>query len=238
MKIPYIKIPVADISAYLAPYDNETKGKIFQAVLDYGLYQKWPNLELPERGQVGYTAVQEIIENEIKSYKKFCKEQKQKIKNHWEKIKNHDDTNVLPERNNHTETETKQETETDYKQQLLTAALTAEPKKPAKPKRQLNNLQKFSNEVLANFEPEVTSDAQKAVWFRRNCRCLTDILQFCEGNIDLALGCIYVCGTRLQKANLRGGYEAVCRNLPDYFAEAKKLQGLNNANQTTATAGK
>lgn len=121
---------------------------------------------------------------------------------------------------------------------ILTADKAAEPKKSAKPKRQLNNLQKFSNEVLANFEPEVTSDAQKAVWFRRNCRCLTDILQFCGGNIDLALGCIYVCGTRLQKANLRGGYEAVCRNLPDYFAEAKKLQGLNNANQTTATAGK
>lgn len=107
MKIPYIKIPIADVSAYLAPYSFDIKGKIFQAVLNFGLYQKWDELELPEHAQLGYTAVQEIVENEIKSYKKFCKEQKQKIKNHWEKIKSADDTNVLPERNYQTETKTK-----------------------------------------------------------------------------------------------------------------------------------
>lgn len=107
MKIPYIKIPIADVSAYLAPYSFDIKGKIFQAVLNFGLYQKWDDLELPEHAQLGYTAVQEIVENEIKSYKKFCKEQKQKIKNHWEKIKSSDDTNVLPERNYQTETKTK-----------------------------------------------------------------------------------------------------------------------------------
>lgn len=107
MKIPYIKIPIADVSAYLAPYSFDIKGKIFQAVLNFGLYQKWDDLELPEHAQLGYTAVQEIVENEIKSYKKFCKEQKQKIKNHWEKIKSADDTNVLPERNYQTETKTK-----------------------------------------------------------------------------------------------------------------------------------
>lgn len=107
MKIPYIKIPIADVSAYLAPYSFDIKGKIFQAVLNFGLYQKWDDLELPEHAQLGYTAVQEIVENEIKSYKKFCKEQKQKIKNHWEKIKSADDTNVLPERNYQTKAETK-----------------------------------------------------------------------------------------------------------------------------------
>lgn len=124
----------------------------------------------------------------------------------------------------------------DYKQQLLTAEKSAEPKKPAKPKRELNDLQKFSNAVIENFESEVQTDAQKAVWFKRNCRCLSDILKFCNGDIDLALGCIYVCSTRLQEANLRGGYEAVCRNLPDYYADAKKLQGMNNANQTATAA--
>ena len=109
MKIPYIKIPIADIMAYLGPFSFETKGKIFQAILDFGLYQEWADLELPEREQIGYSNVKEIVENEIKSYKKFCREQKQKIKNYWQKTKNSDDTNVLPPRNN--QAETKQETE-------------------------------------------------------------------------------------------------------------------------------
>lgn len=220
MKIPYIKIPIADISAYLAPFDNETKGKIFQAVLDFGLYQQWADLELPERAKIGYTAVQEIVENEIKSYKKFCKEQKQKIKNHWQKIKNTDDTNVLPARNNQTKTKTETETKTEYINKLLTAPKVAE-RVPSLPKK-LNELQKFSNAVIENFETNVQTPEQKRIWFKRNCRCLTDILTFCGKNIPLALGAIEACVLRLQKANLSGGYEAVCRNLPEYMAQAQK----------------
>lgn len=222
MKIPYIKIPIADISAYLAPFDNETKGKIFQAVLDFGLYQQWADLELPERAKIGYTAVQEIVENEIKSYKKFCKEQKQKIKNHWQKIKNTDDTNVLPVRNNQTKTET--ETKTEYINKLLTAPKVAE-RVPSLPKK-LNDLQKFSNAVIENFEPDVKTDTERAIWFKRNCRCLSDILNFCGKNIPLAIGTIDACVDRMEKAKIDGfGYEAVCRNLPLYREEAKKKLG-------------
>ena len=221
MKIPYIKIPIADVSAYLSTFDNETKGKIFQAVLDFGLYQKWADLELPERAQVGYTAVQEIVENEIKSYKKFCKEQKEKIKKHWEKIKSTDDTNVLPLRNNQTETKT--ETEYKYKRH------TAEPKSAdtiIKPKRELNDLQKFSNEVIKNFEPDVKTDTEKAIWFKRNCRCLSDILNFCGKNIPLGIATIDACCEKMGQAKIEGfGYEAVCRNLPFYREEAKKKLG-------------
>lgn len=112
MKIPYIKIPIADIMAYLGPFSFETKGKIFQAILDFGLYQEWSDLELSDREQIGYSNVKEIVENEIKSYKKFCKEQKQKIKNYWQKNQNTDDTNVLPQRNNQTETKTEAELKT------------------------------------------------------------------------------------------------------------------------------
>lgn len=104
MKIPYIKIPIADITAYLSPFSFEVKGKIFQAILNFGLYQEWADLELSEREQIGYSNVKEIVENEIKSYKKFCKEQKQKIKSYWQKNKIADDTNVLPQRNNQAET--------------------------------------------------------------------------------------------------------------------------------------
>lgn len=222
MKIPYIKIPIADVSAYLAPFDNETKGKIFQAVLDFGLYQQWADLELPERGQIGYTAVQEIVENEIKSYKKFCKEQKQKIKNHWAKIKNTDDTNVLPVRNNQTETKT----ETEYINKKPTAVpKTADAPKPVKPKK-LNDLQNFSNAVIENFEPDLKTDQEKAIWFKRNCRCLSDILNFCGKDIRLGIATIDACLERMEKLHLQGvGYEAVCRNLPFYREEAKKKAG-------------
>lgn len=109
MKIPYIKIPIADITAYLSPFSFEVKGKIFQAILNFGLYQEWADLELSECEQISYSNVKEIVENEIKSYKKFCKEQKQKIKSYWQKTKTADDTNVLPPRNNQAETEIKAE---------------------------------------------------------------------------------------------------------------------------------
>lgn len=46
MKIPYIKIPITDMAAYLAPCPPETKGKIFEAVLSFGMYQTWPDLAL------------------------------------------------------------------------------------------------------------------------------------------------------------------------------------------------
>lgn len=124
-----------------------------------------------------------------------------------------------PERQ--TETDTDTETETDINK-LPTAAEAAG---QVNPKPKLNKLQEFSNAVLAEFEELETKD-QIAVWFKRNCRCLSDILKFCGGDIRTALATIRVCVERLEKAGLSGGYEAVCRNLPEYYHEAKKrLEG-------------
>ncbi len=107
----------------------------------------------------------------------------------------------------------------DVDKQLLTADKAAgQAEKSPKPKK-LNNLQEFSNRVIAEFEDLHTQD-QIAVWFKRNCRNLSDILKFCGGDIDIGLECIAVCVERLEKAGLKGGYEAVCRNLPDYYREA------------------
>lgn len=107
----------------------------------------------------------------------------------------------------------------DVDNKLLTAAKRAgQAEKSPKPKK-LNNLQDFSNRVIAEFEDLQTQD-QIAVWFKRNCRNLADILKFCGGDIDIGLECIAVCVERLEKAGLKGGYEAVCRNLPDYYREA------------------
>ena len=249
MKIPYIKIPIADVYAYLAPLDDASKGQIFNAVLEFGLYQNWADLELSEAGQKSYTAVKEIVENETKNYKKFLKMQKEKIKKRWEKNEFSDGTAVCT-RNNKTEAETEAEAETEDNK-LLTAPqkngagserektepekIKTEPVKKSqtplfggdrflKKKRELNQLQQFSNEVLAQYE-EPMDDVQKGIWFKRNARCLTDILNFCGKDIPLALATIGECADRLQRAGLSGGYEAVCRNLPEYYASAKKKAG-------------
>lgn len=92
------------------------------------------------------------------------------------------------------------------------------------PKKELNPLQEFSNEVVKKFEQ--LEDFQIGIWFKRNCRCLSDILKFCGGkkeDIPLALECINVCCDIMDKKGFEGaGYEAVCRNLPYYYSEAKK----------------
>lgn len=218
MKIPYIKIPIADVSAYISSFSDEAKGKILQAVLDFGLYQEWADLELSEREKIGYAAVQEIVENEIKSYKKFCREQKNKAKKMWDKKQNHDEAAAMPNPKFTTcQTETETKAETDINKQHTAAPAAGQ----LKPNPKLNKLQNFSNAVLAEFESLETKD-QIAVWFKRNCRCLTDILRFCGGDIPTALETIRVCVERLEKAGLTGGYEAVCRNLPEYYQAAKK----------------
>ena len=225
MKIPYIKIPIADVSAYLAGFDFETKGKIFQAVLNYGLYQKWDMLELDETGCRGYANVQEIVENETKSYKKFCKDQKQKAKKLWDKKQKHDEAVAMPD-TKATKCQTETKTETEYINKKPTAVpKTADAPKPVKPKK-LNDLQNFSNAVIENFEPDLKTDQEKAIWFKRNCRCLSDILNFCGKDIRLGIATIDACLERMEKLHLQGvGYEAVCRNLPFYREEAKKKAG-------------
>lgn len=111
------------------------------------------------------------------------------------------------------------------KQQRLTAPKVAG--SVPKPK-QLNDLQKFAVAVAERFE-EPMDKVQLGIWYKRNCRCLTDILNFCGKNIPLGLETISVCVRRLEKAGLSGGYEAVARNLPEYLAQAKKQMEVINA---------
>ena len=110
------------------------------------------------------------------------------------------------------------------------AHLTAEPTPIPNLKPKLNKLQEFSNAVLANFENPM-NDTQKGIWFKRNCRCLADILNYCGKDIPLALQTVSVCTERLEKAGFTGGYEAVCRNLPEYYQQAKKRLEVNYANE-------
>ena len=92
--------------------------------------------------------------------------------------------------------------------------------------RKRNPLQVFSNAILESFEKDVKTDAQKEIWFRRNCRNLKDILAYCNNDIELGLFTINETCKWLQGNNLTGGYEAVCRNLPEMYAKAMQEKSV------------
>lgn len=99
--------------------------------------------------------------------------------------------------------------------------------KPSKPvARKRNLLQIFSNAVIDDFESQIQTDAQKEVWFKRNCRNLKDILAYCNNDLEAAMFTIDCTIDWLSSHNLQGGYEAVCRNLPEMYSRAMKR--INN----------
>lgn len=96
-----------------------------------------------------------------------------------------------------------------------------------KPRPLQTQLEAFAREVARRFEPHVKSQAQHAVWLKRNARCLRDIWQFCGQDTALALQTIAACQERLHQAGLSGGYEAVLRNIPQYYAQARQAMQPN-----------
>lgn len=96
--------------------------------------------------------------------------------------------------------------------------IISKPSKPVARKRSL--LQVFSNAVIDDFESHIQTDAQKEVWFKRNCRNLKDILAYCNNDLEAAMFTIDCTIDWLSSNNLQGGYEAVCRNLPEMYSRA------------------
>ena len=227
MKIPYIKIPITDMYAYLAPCSPEIKGKIFEAVLSFGMYRAWPHLALEGAQEQAYTIVKQLIEREIKSYQKFCKEQKQKAKKLWDKKQNHVEAVAMPLR----QCQSKQEQEAKQKQELELENINT-PIPPTSQGEQVSSFSQkelektrlwaFANEVIKHYEASVQTEEQKAIWFHKNRRQLRDIFEFCGKDTTLALRTILKCIERLKESGLSGGYAAVCRNLPDYYTQAKQ----------------
>ena len=100
-----------------------------------------------------------------------------------------------------------------------------------KPKtKKLNNLQEFSNMVLERFE-HIENDVQKGIWFKRNSRCLSDILNYALGDKELACEMIGCTCDYLKENKLTGGYEAVCRQLPRWYEEALKQRREKESRQ-------
>ncbi len=117
-----------------------------------------------------------------------------------------------------TDTKTKTDTKTDINIFTARGTPAQDTYHSSLPKQALHT---FAGEVLKRFEPPLDT-AQQDVWFKRNCRCLKDILLFCHGDIPLALSTIDVCLEGLEKAGYSGGYEAVLRNITNYYAQAEK----------------
>ncbi len=219
MKIPYVKIYTADILAKTRKLTPEQIGRAVVGICEQAFENQTDYAPKTDAEKALFDMLIGWKNESVSALKQKKKAGRLGAQKTNEKRKLLDGGTAAmpavgtPER----QTETDTDTETDINK-LPTADHAAG---QVNPKPKLNKLQEFSNAVLAEFEELETKD-QIAVWFKRNARCLTDILRFCGGDIPTALATIRVCVERLEKAGLRGGYEAVCRLLPEYYQEAKK----------------
>lgn len=228
MKIPYIKIYTADLLAKARHLSPEQIGQAIIGICEQGFENQTQYRPQNEAERAFYEVLIGWKNESLAALKqkKLAGKKGGKTTQARHKLSDGSTACFCASSTPNKQTETETDTETDIK--LLTVARPQAKKVVLEPKpKQLNNLQKFSNAVLENFEPEVKTDDQKAVWFKRNCRCLSDILKFCGGDITVAVETIDCCLIRLEKAGFSGGYEAVLRNIPEYFAQAKqKLGGI------------
>lgn len=219
MKIPYVKVYTADLLAKSRRLSEEQIGRAILGICEQAFENATDYAPQTEAEKALFDMLIGWKNESVSALKQKKKAGRLGAQKTNEKRKLSDGgtaaLSAVGTRKRQTETDT--ETETDINKQH-----TADPAAgQVNPKPKLNKLQEFSNAVLAEFEELETKD-QIAVWFKRNCRCLSDILKFCNGEIPVGLAVIRVCVERLEKAGLSGGYEAVCRNLPEYYHEAKK----------------
>lgn len=217
MKIPYVKIYTADLLAKSRKLSPEQIGRAVLGLCEQAFENATDYTPGTQAEQALFDLLLSWKNESISALKQKKNAGRKGGKSTQTKRQFLDGSTAFPcassTQTKHTETDT----ETDINKQHTAAPAAGQ----LKPNPKLNKLQNFSNAVLAEFESLETKD-QIAVWFKRNCRCLTDILRFCGGDIPTALETIRVCVERLEKAGLTGGYEAVCRNLPEYYQAAKK----------------
>lgn len=188
---------------------SQQAGEVIQAIFAYVRQRTLPKFSSAE-ARITFKCIQKDITFDLNKYNKTCEKRKQAAEKRWTRknakkckcIRRDENINTL--------------TAQDQPAQTAPALLQAEKEQPK------TLLQQFSNQVIERFERPIQTDTQKSIWFKRNCRCLRDILNFCNRDIPLALQTISVCARRLQQAGLTGGYEAVCRNLPEYMTRAQQ----------------
>jgi hypothetical protein len=212
----------------VAKLSDKQAGVLFKGILNYAANGTAVNFE-DSAVTIAFEFVRQDIDYTAKRYAETCAKRAEsgRLGGRPKKANESKKSKCFFEKANESKrkhNDNEYEYDNDINKNILTAPKSAGCTQD-KPKRELNDLQKFSNAVIENFEAEVKTPDQKSVWFKRNCRCLRDILKFCGGDIPLAVETIDCCLIRLEKAGLSGGYEAVLRNIPDYYAEAKKKLG-------------
>lgn len=233
MKIPYVKIYTADLLAKSRRLSAEQIGNAVIGLCEQAFENETAYQPQTEPERAFFNMLLDWKNESVASLKQKKLAGKKGGKATQQKYKLSDESTACASASSTLikQTETETDTETEYKRLTSAAQATQKPTPKSKPKLNPNpnSLQQFSNQVIAEFE-DLQTDAQKAIWFKRNSRCLSDILNFCGKDIPLAIETIRICAEKLAKAGYEGGYEAVCRNLSMYHRMAtEKLKGVNYA---------
>lgn len=227
----------ARLNGIVAKLSDKQAGVLFKGILDYAENGAVANFE-DNAVTVAFEFVRQDLDYAAKKYAETCARRAESGKKgglanaskNKQMVANASKCYQMQAKDSkakHIDTDVDVDTDVDInKQQRLTAPKVAG--SVQKPEKKLNDLQKFAVSVAERFE-EPMDKVQLNIWYKRNCRCLSDILNFCGKNIPLGLETISVCVRRLEKAGLTGGYEAVARNLPEYMAQAKKQMEVINA---------
>lgn len=242
MKIPYIKIYTADLLAKARKLSPEQIGRAVVGVCEQAFENQTDYIPKTELEQAFFDLLMEWKQESIAALKQKRSAGKNGAKKRWQIEKRNvqlsDGSTAILSANGRQIQKQIQSNKNTYCEPAAAGlkkcrgnengtekTANSRPAQGETGARVKTPLQEFSNAVLAEFEDPM-NDTQKGIWFKRNCRCLADILNFCGKDIPLALQTIRVCVDMLDKAGLKGGYEAVCRNLPEYYAQAQKaMQG-------------
>ncbi len=208
----------------VAKLSDKQAGILFKAIFHYVAAHEKPESLNDSAVAMAFDFICQDLDYNAARYAEVCQKRKEAINKRWHGIEKN--TNQYNPVHNEVDNEVVVEDENENINTLTAQPKAAQTqsavslKKPEKQPRQI--LTQFAQEVAKRFESAIQNPTQYAIWFKRNVRCLKDILEFCDYDTKLALQTISVCATRLEKAGLSGGYEAVCRNLPEYMVYAQR----------------
>ncbi len=228
MKIPYIKIYTADLLAVCRKLTDEQLGSAVLGICEQAFENDTAYLPDTPQEERLFALLTQWKDEALESYEQNKKKMKKARSARWKKqenvvgksLRNMFEGGIAQQTDTETDTETETETKTETETENISLTAQAPAAQGERAKTPLPA--EFVDRVIERFEQAVATPAQREIFVRRNARCLKDILGFCDHNISLALQTISVCARRLEQGGVSGGYEAVCRNLPEYYEKAKQ----------------
>ena len=222
MKIPYIKIYTADLLAVCRKLTDEQLGSAVLGICEQAFENDTAYLPDTPQEERLFALLTQWKDEAQKSYLQNKKVSQKAAKARWQKKSVSGGASSIVAGHNQPKCQTETDTETETENISLTAQASAAQAEREFCEKKTPLPAEFVDRVIERFEQAVTTAAQREIFMRRNARCLKDILSFCDHDITLALQTISVCARRLEQGGVSGGYEAVCRNLPEYYEKAKQ----------------